>query len=96
MAQHYHGPGSRMVRRSHTAMASRTVLVGEVMEDLQRMIVMIVMIVMIMMIVMTHLLRTVMMRELETMVTSMRLGITHPYTGCTISSGPSHVLAFTM
>ena len=90
MAQHYHGPGSRMVRRSHTAMASRTVLVGEVMEDLQRMIVM------IMMIVMTHLLRTVMMRELETMVTSMRLGITHPYTGCTISSGPSHVLAFTM
>ena len=79
-----------MVRRSHTAMASRTVLVGEVMEDLQRMIVM------IMMIVMTHLLRTVMMRELETMVTSMRLGITHPYTGCTISSGPSHVLAFTM
>ena len=79
-----------MVRRSHTAMASRTVLVGEVMEDLQRMIVMIVMI------VMTHLLRTVMMRELETMVTSMRLGITHPYTGCTISSGPSHVLAFTM
>ena len=90
MAQHYHGPGSRMVRRSHTAMASRTVLVGEVMEDLQRMIVMIVMI------VMTHLLRTVMMRELETMVTSMRLGITHPYTGCTISSGPSHVLAFTM
>ena len=82
-----------MVRRSHTAMASRTVLVGEVMEDLQRMIVMIVM---IMMIVMTHLLRTVMMRELETMVTSMRLGITHPYTGCTISSGPSHVLAFTM
>ena len=90
MAQHYHGPGSRMVRRSHTAMASRTVLVGEVMEDLQRMIMM------IMMIVMTHLLRTVMMRELETMVTSMRLGITHPYTGCTISSGPSHVLAFTM
>ena len=90
MAQHYHGPGSRMVRRSHTAMASSTVLVGEVMEDLQRMIVM------IMMIVMTHLLRTVMMRELETMVTSMRLGITHPYTGCTISSGPSHVLAFTM
>ena len=90
MSQHYHGPGSRMVRRSHTAMASRTVLVGEVMEDLQRMIVMIVMI------VMTHLLRTVMMRELETMVTSMRLGITHPYTGCTISSGPSHVLAFTM
>ena len=90
MAQHYHGPGSRMVRRSHTAMASRTVLVGEVMEDLQRMIMMIVMI------VMTHLLRTVMMRELETMVTSMRLGITHPYTGCTISSGPSHVLAFTM
>ena len=79
-----------MVRRSHTAMASRTVLVGEVMEDLQRMIMMIVMI------VMTHLLRTVMMRELETMVTSMRLGITHPYTGCTISSGPSHVLAFTM
>ena len=60
------------------------------------MIVMIVIIVMIMMIVMTHLLRTVMMRELETMVTSMRLGITHPYTGCTISSGPSHVLAFTM
>ena len=90
MAQHYHGPGSRMVRRSHTAMASRTVLVGEVMEDLQRMIMMIVII------VMTHLLRTVMMRELETMVTSMRLGITHPYTGCTISSGPSHVLAFTM
>ena len=90
MAQHYHGPGSRMVRRSHTAMASRTVLVGEVMEDLQRMIMMIVTI------VMTHLLRTVMMRELETMVTSMRLGITHPYTGCTISSGPSHVLAFTM
>ena len=90
MAQHYHGPGSRMVRRSHTAMASRTVLVGEVMEDLQRMIMMIVMI------VMTHLLRTVMMRELETMVTSMRLGITHPYTGCTSSSGPSHVLAFTM
>ena len=90
MAQHYHGPGSRMVRRSHTAMASRTVLVGEVMDDLQRMIMMIVMI------VMTHLLRTVMMRELETMVTSMRLGITHPYTGCTISSGPSHVLAFTM
>ena len=44
MAQHYHGPGSRMVRRSHTAMASRTVLVGEVMEDLQRMIMMIVMI----------------------------------------------------
>ena len=79
-----------MVRRSHTAMASRTVLVGEVIEDLQRMIVI------IMMIVMTHLLRTVMMRELETMVTSMRLGITHPYTGCTISSGPSHVLAFTM
>ena len=33
-----------MVRRSHTAMASRTVLVGEVMEDLQRMIMMIVMI----------------------------------------------------
>ena len=93
MAQHYHGPGSRMVRRSHTAMASRTVLVGEVMEDLRwRMR----MIMMIMMIVMTHLLRTVMMRELETMVTSMRLGITHPYTGCTISSGPSHVLAFTM
>ena len=93
MAQHYHGPGSRMVRRSHTAMASRTVLVGEVMEDLRwRMR----MIMMIMMIMMTHLLRTVMMREFETMVTSMRLGITHPYTGCTISSGPSHVLAFTM
>ena len=82
-----------MVRRSHTAMASRTVLVGEVMEDLRWRMRMIVMIVMI---VMTHLLRTVMMRELETMVTSMRLGITHPYTGCTISSGPSHVLAFTM
>ena len=82
-----------MVRRSHTAMASRTVLVGEVMDDLRWRMRMIMMIVMI---VMTHLLRTVMMRELETMVTSMRLGITHPYTGCTISSGPSHVLAFTM
>ena len=64
-----------MVRRSHTAMPSSTVLVAEdiVGLDMEMMIIMIVM-----MIVMTHLVSTIMIRELKTIVTTISRGITTP------------------
>ena len=64
-----------MVRRSHTAMPSSTVLVAEdiVGLDVEMMIIMIMM-----MIVMTHLVSTIMIRELKTIVTTISRGITTP------------------
>ena len=87
----HHGQGRRMVRRSHTAMDSSTVLVGDLMELLLNTsktyfyswLIRII-----------H--RPMMMRVLDTKVTSMRKGITQPYTGPTSSSGPSQVEAFTL
>ena len=62
-----------MVRRSHTAMPSSTVLVAEdiVGLDVEMMMIMIV-------IVMTHLVSTIMIRELKTSVTTISRGITTP------------------
>ena len=64
-----------MVRRSHTAMPSSTVLVAEdiVGLDVEMMIIMIMM-----MVVMTHLVSTIMIRELKTIVTTISRGITTP------------------
>ena len=64
-----------MVRRSHTAMPSSTVLVAEdiVGLDVEMMIIMIMM-----MVVMTHLVSTIMIRELKTSVTTISRGITTP------------------
>ena len=70
-----------MVRRSHTAMPSSTVLVAEdiVGLDVEMMMIMMVMMMMIMMmIVMTHLVSTIMIRELKTIVTTISRGITTP------------------
>ena len=66
-----------MVRRSHTAMPSSTVLVAEDIVGLMKMM-MIVMMMMVMMIVMTHLVSTIMIRELKTIVTTISRGITTP------------------
>ena len=60
-----------MVRRSHTAMPSSTVLVAEDIVGLMKMII-------VMMIVMTHLVSTIMIRELKTIVTTISRGITTP------------------
>ena len=60
-----------MVRRSHTAMPSSTVLVAEDIVGLMKMII-------VMMIVMTHLVSTIMIRELKTSVTTISRGITTP------------------
>ena len=59
------------MRRSHTAMPSSTVLVAEdiVGLDVEMMIIMIVM---------THLVSTIMIRELKTIVTTISKGITTP------------------
>ena len=63
------------MRRSHTAMPSSTVLVAEdiVGLDVEMMIIMIMM-----MVVMTHLVSTIMIRELKTIVTTISRGITTP------------------
>ena len=73
-----------MVRRSHTAMPSSTVLVAEdiVGLDVEMVIMMIVMMIIVvmivMMIVMIHLVSTIMIRELKTIVTTISRGITTP------------------
>ena len=64
-----------MVRRSHTAMPSSTVLVA---EDIVGLDVEMMMIMIVMMIVMTHLVSTIMIRELKTSVTTISRGITTP------------------
>ena len=66
-----------MVRRSHTAMPSSTVLVAEDIVGLMKMII-VMMVIIVMMIVMTHLVSTIMIRELKTIVTTISRGITTP------------------
>ena len=64
-----------MVRRSHTAMPSSTVLVA---EDIVGLDVEMIIIMIMIMIVMIHLVSTIMIRELKTSVTTISRGITTP------------------